>query len=62
MVKYCFRSCWSPTSTRDKEVPHRLRDKVNSQYISGCNPHLTSQFCGVVLDLKSTSNMVSESS
>jgi len=23
-----------------------IRDKANSQYISGCNPHLTSRFCG----------------
>ena len=36
--------------------PTSIRDKVNSQYISGCNPDLTSQFCGVELDLKSTSN------
>ena len=36
------------------------RDKVNSQYISECDPHLTSQCCGVKLDLKSnfkTSNL-----
>ena len=45
--------CWSPTSTRDK---------ANSQYIIGCNPHLTNRFCGVELDLKLTSNMVSEPS
>jgi len=38
------------------------RDKTNSQYISGCNPHLTSQFCGVELSLKPISNMVSEPS
>jgi len=37
------------------------RDKVNSQYINGCNPHLTSRFCGVELGLKPTSNMVLES-
>jgi len=34
------------------------RDKANSQYISGCNPHLTSRFCEVELDLKSTSNNI----
>jgi len=33
------------------------RDKTNSQYISKCNPHLTSQFCGVELDFKLTSNI-----
>jgi len=38
------------------------RDKANSQYISGCNPHLTNRFCGVELGLKPTSNMVSEPS
>ena len=36
-------------------------DKVNSQYISRCNPHLTSRFCEVELGLKLISNMVSES-
>jgi len=41
--------------------PLEIRDKVNSQYISGCNIHLTSQFSGVELGLKSTFNMVSES-
>jgi len=34
--------------------PTSIRDKVNSQYISGCNPHLTSRFCGVELGLKPT--------
>jgi len=43
----------SPTSTRDK---------TNSQYISGCNPHLTSRFCGVELGLNFTFNMVSKPS
>ena len=42
--------------------PTSIRDKVNSQYISGCNPHLTSRFCEVELGLKPTSNMISESS
>jgi len=42
----CFISVGSPTPPRDK---------ANLEYISGCNPHLTSQFCGVELDLKSTS-------
>ena len=28
------------------------RDKTKLQYISGCNPHLTSKFCGVELGLK----------
>ena len=37
-----MRALWvecvgSPTSTKDK---------ANSQYISGCNPHLTNRFCG----------------
>jgi len=41
----------SPTSTRDK---------VNSQYISKCNPYLTSWFGVVELGLKLTSNMVSK--
>jgi len=42
--------CWkSLTSTRNK---------VNSQYISGCKLHLTNQFCVIELGLKFTSNIV----
>jgi len=36
--------------------PTSTRDKVVSQYISGCNPHLTNRFCRVELGLKPTSN------
>jgi len=39
-------------------VRSRTSDKVNLQYISKYNPHLISRFCGVELNLKSTSNMV----
>jgi len=35
--------------------PTPTRDKVNSQYISECNSHLTNWFCGVELVLNSTS-------
>jgi len=35
------------------------KDKVNSQYVSECNPHFSSRFCGTELGLKPTSNMVS---
>jgi len=45
------------------EVPTSTKDKVNSQYISECNshlanPHLTSQFCEIELDLKFTFNII----
>jgi len=43
------------------ESPTLTRDNANSQYISGCNPHLTSWFCEVELGLKPTSNLVLES-
>jgi len=35
--------------------PASTRDEDNSLYISGCKPHLMSQFYGVELGLKSTS-------
>jgi hypothetical protein len=41
----------SPTS--DKRWPDNV-------FISGGNPHLTTQFCGVVLDLNTISKMILE--
>jgi len=38
------------------ENPASTRDKTNSQYISECNLHFTSRFCGIELDLKLISN------
>jgi len=36
-----------------------IRDKSNSQYISGCKRHFTSQFCGIELILKFTCGQTS---
>jgi len=41
--------------------PIYTRDKVNSWYISGDNPHLTSRFCKDELSLNSLPNIVLES-
>ena len=40
--------------------PISTKNKANSWYISGDNPHLTNQFCKVELDLNSLFNMVYE--